>query len=73
MAGFGEAWAIRMLWERNISDLSLKVQESLNKADSAIQDISSKVDNSIYSEDKKTFALKTIILWTAGFRKSKYL
>ena len=34
------------------TDLSLEVQESLNKADSAIQDISSKVDNSIYSEDK---------------------
>nr|DAO29656.1 MAG TPA: hypothetical protein [Bacteriophage sp.] len=33
----------------------------MNKADSAIQDISSKVDNSIYSEDKKTFALKTEI------------
>ena len=30
------------------TDLSLEVQESLNKADSAIQDISSKVDNSIY-------------------------
>ena len=43
------------------TDLSLEVQESLNKADSAIQDISSKVDNSIYSEDKKTFALKTEI------------
>lgn len=43
------------------TDLSSEVQESLNKADSAIQDISSKVDNSIYSEDKKTFALKTEI------------
>lgn len=43
------------------TDLSLEVQESLNKADSAIQDISSKVDNSIYLEDKKTFALKTEI------------
>ena len=43
------------------TDLSLEVQESLNKADSAIQDISSKVDNSTYSEDKKTFALKTEI------------
>lgn len=40
------------------TDLSSKVQESLNKADSAIQDISSKVDNSTYTEDKKTFALK---------------
>lgn len=43
------------------TDLSLEVQESLNKADSAIQDISSKVDNSAYSEDKETFALKTEI------------
>lgn len=43
------------------TDLSSQVQASLNKADSAIQDISSKVDNSIYSEDKKTFALKTEI------------
>lgn len=43
------------------TDLSLEVQESLNKADSAIQDISSKVDNSTYSEDKKTFALKSEI------------
>jgi hypothetical protein len=33
----------------------------LNKADSAIQDISSKVNNSTYTEDKKTFALKTEI------------
>ena len=33
----------------------------MNKADSAIQDISSKVDNSTYSEDKKTFALKSEI------------
>lgn len=43
------------------TDLSSEVQKSLNKADSAIQDISSKVDNSVYSEDKKTFALKTEI------------
>lgn len=43
------------------TDLSSEVQESLNKADSAIQDISSKVDNSAYSEDKKNFALKTEI------------
>lgn len=43
------------------TDLSSEVQESLNKADSAIQDISSKVDNSTYTEDKKTFALKTEI------------
>ena len=43
------------------TDLSSEVQESLNKADSAIQDISSKVDNSVYSKDKKTFALKTEI------------
>ncbi len=43
------------------TDLSSEVQKSLNKADSAIQDISSKVDNSTYSEDKKTFALKTEI------------
>lgn len=43
------------------TDLSSKVQASLNKADSAIQDISSKVDNSVYSEDKKNFALKTEI------------
>lgn len=42
-------------------DLSSEVQESLNKADSAIQDISSKVDNSTYSADKETFALKTEI------------
>ena len=43
------------------TDLSSEVQESLNKEDSAIQDISSKVDNSTYTEDKKTFALKTEI------------
>lgn len=43
------------------TDLSSEVQESLNKTDSAIQDISSKVDNSTYTEDKKTFALKTEI------------
>lgn len=43
------------------TDLSSEVQTSLNKADSAIQDISSKVDNSTYTEDKKTFALKTEI------------
>lgn len=43
------------------TDLSSEVQESLNKADSAIQDISSKVDNSAYSKDKKNFALKTEI------------
>lgn len=43
------------------TDLSSEVQESLNKADSAIQDISSKVNNSTYSEDKKTFALKAEI------------
>ena len=43
------------------TDLSSEVQESLNKADSAIQDISSKVDNSTYSADKETFALKTEI------------
>lgn len=43
------------------TDLSSEVQASLNKADSAIQDISSKVDNSTYSVDKKTFALKTEI------------
>ena len=43
------------------TDLSSEVQESLNKVDSAIQDISSKVDNSAYSEDKKNFALKTEI------------
>ena len=43
------------------TDLSSEVQESLNKADSAIQDISSKVDNSTYSVDKETFALKTEI------------
>lgn len=43
------------------TDLSAEVQASLNKADSAIQDISSKVDNSTYSVDKKTFALKTEI------------
>lgn len=43
------------------TDLSSEVQKSLNKADSAIQDISSKVDNSVYSKDKKTFALKTEI------------
>lgn len=43
------------------TDLSSEVQESLNKADSAIQDISNKVDNSAYSEDKKNFALKTEI------------
>lgn len=42
-------------------DLSQEVQESLNKADSAVQDISSKLDNSVYTEDKKTFALKTEI------------
>lgn len=43
------------------TDLSSEVQESLNKADSAIQDISNKLDNSVYTEDKKTFALKTEI------------
>ena len=43
------------------TDLSSEVQESLNKADSAIQDISSKVDNSTYSAGKETFALKTEI------------
>lgn len=43
------------------TDLSSEVQASLNKADSAIQGISSKVDNSTYTEDKKTFALKTEI------------
>lgn len=43
------------------TDLSSEVQAFLNKADSAIQDISSKVDNSTYTEDKKTFALKTEI------------
>lgn len=43
------------------TDLSQEVQESLNKADSAVQDISSKLDNSVYTEDKKTFALKTEI------------
>lgn len=43
------------------TDLSSEVQASLNKANSAIQDISSKVDNSTYSVDKKTFALKTEI------------
>lgn len=39
------------------TDLSSEVQASLNKADSAIQDISNKVN----TEDKKTFALKTEI------------
>ena len=43
------------------TDLSQEVQESLNKADSAVQDISSKLDSSIYTEDKKTFALKSEI------------
>lgn len=43
------------------TDLSQEVQESLNKANSAVQDISSKLDSSIYTEDKKTFALKTEI------------
>lgn len=43
------------------TDLSSEVQASLNKANSAIQDISSKVNNSTYTEDKKTFALKTEI------------
>ena len=43
------------------TDLSSEVQASLNKANSAIQDISSKVDNSTYSADKETFALKTEI------------
>lgn len=43
------------------TDLSSEVQASLSKADSAIQDISSKVNNSTYTEDKKTFALKTEI------------
>ena len=43
------------------TDLSSEVQASLDKADSAIQDITSKVDNSTYTEDKKTFALKTEI------------
>ncbi len=39
------------------TDLSSEVQASLNKADSAIQDIPSKVNK----EDEKTFALKTEI------------
>lgn len=43
------------------TDLSQEVQESLNKADSTVQDISSKLDSSVYTEDKKTFALKTEI------------
>lgn len=43
------------------TDLSQEVQKSLNKADSAVQDISSKLDSSIYTEDKKTFALKSEI------------
>lgn len=43
------------------TDLSSEVQASLNKADSAIQNISSKVNNSTYTEDKKNFALKTEI------------
>lgn len=43
------------------TDLSLEVQESLNKADSAVQDISSKLDSSVYTKDKKTFALKSEI------------
>ncbi len=43
------------------TDLSQEVQESLNKANSAVQDISSKLDSSVYTEDKKTFALKTEI------------
>ena len=43
------------------SKLTSEIQAALNKADSAIQDISSKVDNSTYTEDKKTFALKTEI------------
>ena len=64
------------------TDLSSEVQESLNKADSAIQDISSKVDNSTYTEDKKTFALKTEIpttlpasdvsAWAKASTKPKY-
>lgn len=43
------------------TDLSEEVQTSLNKADSAIQDISSKLDKSVYEDDKETFALKTEI------------
>lgn len=43
------------------TDLTSDVQDSLNKADSAIQDISSKLDVSTYSTDKVTFALKTEI------------
>ena len=50
------------------TDLSSEVQESLNKADSAIQDISSKVDISAYSEDKKNFDLKTEIPTTLPAR-----
>lgn len=43
------------------SDLSESVQSSLNKADSAIQDISSKLDVDTYEEDKTTYALKSEI------------
>ena len=43
------------------TDLSQEVQESLDKADSAVQDISSKLDSSVYTKDKKTFALKSEI------------
>ena len=43
------------------SDLSESVQSSLNKADSAIQNISSKLDVDTYEEDKTTYALKSEI------------
>ena len=43
------------------TDLASDVQASLNKADSAIQDISSKLDVSTYNTDKTTFALRTEI------------
>lgn len=43
------------------TDLASDVQTSLDKADSAIQDISSKLDVSTYNTDKATFALKTEI------------
>ena len=64
------------------SDLSESVQSSLNKADSAIQDISSKLDIDTYEEDKTTYALKSEIpttlpasdvnAWAKGSTKPSY-
>lgn len=43
------------------TDLSSDIQASLGKADSAVQDISGKLDKTTYDTDKVTFALKSQI------------